>query len=64
MCEAMATCHNASVFHRDIKPENFIVTDGWSFNQDGLRERKVVVKFSDFGLSASHLTWIAEALRT
>jgi serine/threonine protein kinase len=51
MCEAMATCHGASVFHRDIKPENFIVTDGWTFNQDGLRERKVVVKLSDFGLS-------------
>jgi len=51
MCEAVATCHDASVFHRDIKPENFIVTDGWSFNQDGIRERKVVVKLSDFGLS-------------
>ena len=51
MCEAVATCHEASVFHRDIKPENFIVTDGWAFNQDGLRERKVVVKLSDFGLS-------------
>jgi serine/threonine protein kinase len=51
MCEDMATCHGASVFHRDIKPENFIVTDGWTFNQDGLRERKVVVKLSDFGLS-------------
>jgi serine/threonine protein kinase len=51
MCEAVATCHDASVFHRDIKPENFIVTDGWSFNQDGIRERKVAVKLSDFGLS-------------
>ena len=51
MCEAVATCHDASVFHRDIKPENFIVTDGWSPNQDGIRERKVVVKLSDFGLS-------------
>ena len=50
MCEAVATCHDASVFHRDIKPENFIVTDGWSF-QDGICERKVVVKLSDFGLS-------------
>ncbi|KAF8262881.1 kinase-like domain-containing protein [Lactarius quietus] len=51
MCEAVATCHDASVFHRDIKPENFIVTDGWALNQDGTRERKVVVKLSDFGLS-------------
>ena len=51
MCEAVATCHEASVFHRDIKPENFIVTDGWTLNQDGIRERKVVVKLSDFGLS-------------
>jgi len=51
MCEAVATCHDASVFHRDIKPENFIVTDGWAFNPDGIRERKVVVKLSDFGLS-------------
>jgi Protein kinase domain len=51
MCEAVATCHDASAFHRDIEPENFIVTDGWSFNQDGIRERKVVVKLSDFGLS-------------
>jgi serine/threonine protein kinase len=51
MCEAVATCHDASVFHRDIKPENFIVTDGWTLNHDGIRERKVVVKLSDFGLS-------------
>jgi serine/threonine protein kinase len=51
MCEAVAACHDASVFHRDIKPENFIVTDGWAFNQDGIRERKVIVKLSDFGLS-------------
>jgi serine/threonine protein kinase len=51
MCEAVATCHDVSVFHRDIKPENFIVTDAWPLNQDGIRERKVVVKLSDFGLS-------------
>jgi len=51
MCEAVATCHDASVFHRDIKPENFIVTDGWTLNSDGIYERKVVVKLSDFGLS-------------
>jgi len=50
MCEAVATCHDGSVFHRDIKPENFIVTEGWIFDQDGIRERKVV-KLSDFGLS-------------
>ncbi|KAI0301079.1 kinase-like domain-containing protein [Multifurca ochricompacta] len=53
MCEAVAACHDASVFHRDIKPENFIVTDGWVLNQDGIRERKVIVKLSDFGLSTT-----------
>ncbi|KAI0258011.1 hypothetical protein BC834DRAFT_189056 [Gloeopeniophorella convolvens] len=36
---------------RDIKPENFIVTDAWPLNADGIRERKVVVKLSNFGLS-------------
>ena len=51
MCEAVATCHDASVFHRGIEPENFIVTDGWSVNQDGIHERKVVVKLCDFGFS-------------
>ncbi|KAH8978872.1 kinase-like domain-containing protein, partial [Lactarius hatsudake] len=51
MCEAVATCHDASVFHRNIKPENFMVTDGWTLNQDGIREREVVVKLCDFGLS-------------
>jgi serine/threonine protein kinase len=51
MCEAVATCHDVSVFHRDIKPENFIITDGWIFDQGGLLERNVVVKLSDFGLS-------------
>ena len=51
MCEAVATCHDNSVFHRDIKPENFIVTDGWTTHSDGRRERKVVVKLTDFGLS-------------
>ncbi|KAH9991761.1 kinase-like domain-containing protein [Russula vinacea] len=51
MCEAVATCHDASVFHRDIKPENFIVTDDSILNRDGIRERKVIVKLSDFGLS-------------
>ena len=44
MCEAVATCHENSVFHRDIKPENFIVTDGWTTLPDGRSERKVVVK--------------------
>ncbi|KAI0062852.1 kinase-like protein [Artomyces pyxidatus] len=53
MCEAVAVCHDTSVFHRDIKPENFIVTDGWTTNPDGTRERKVVVKLTDFGLSTT-----------
>ena len=51
ICEEVATCHEASVFHQDIKPENFIVTDGWTLNQHGIRERKVVVRLSDFGFS-------------
>jgi serine/threonine protein kinase len=51
MYEAVVACHDASVFHRDIKPENFIVTNGYTFNYDGIRQRKVVVKLSDFGLS-------------
>jgi serine/threonine protein kinase len=51
MCEAVAACHDQKVFHRDIKPENFIVTDGWTTLPDGRRERKVIVKLSDFGLS-------------
>jgi serine/threonine protein kinase len=50
MCEAVAVCHDHGVFHRDIKPENFIVTDG---HTDGGRERKVIVKLSDFGLSTT-----------
>ncbi|PIL34178.1 hypothetical protein GSI_03889 [Ganoderma sinense ZZ0214-1] len=53
MCEAVATCHDHSVFHRDIKPENFIVTDGWIKIPDGRSERKVVVKLTDFGLSTT-----------
>ncbi|TFY50319.1 hypothetical protein EVJ58_g11099, partial [Rhodofomes roseus] len=53
MCEAVAVCHDHSVFHRDIKPENFIVTDGWTTLPDGRRERKVVVKLTDFGLSTT-----------
>ncbi|KAI0790653.1 hypothetical protein C8Q75DRAFT_806056 [Abortiporus biennis] len=59
MCDAVAACHEQSVFHRDIKPENFIVTDGWSVatGKDGkeIRERKVVVKLTDFGLSTKDL---------
>lgn len=66
MCEAVAVCHDVGVFHRDIKPENFIVTDGWvtsmrsdleeengdsPLDEDFLRERKVIVKLTDFGLS-------------
>ncbi|EED79392.1 predicted protein, partial [Postia placenta Mad-698-R] len=53
MCDAVATCHEHSVFHRDIKPENFIVTDGWTTLPEGRRERKVVVKLTDFGLSTT-----------
>ncbi|KAI0633358.1 kinase-like protein [Trametes polyzona] len=53
MCEAVATCHDHSVFHRDIKPENFIVTDGWTMTPEGRMERKVIVKLSDFGLSTT-----------
>jgi len=55
MCDAVATCHEHSVFHRDIKPENFIVTDGWTTTPDGRRERKVVVKLTDFGLSTTDM---------
>ncbi|TCD64879.1 hypothetical protein EIP91_003545 [Steccherinum ochraceum] len=54
MCDAVASCHEQSIFHRDIKPENFIVTDGWHDKEgrDGTvtKERKVVVKLTDFGL--------------
>lgn len=55
MCDVVAGCHKQGVFHRDIKPENTMVMDGWSVatGEDGRerRERKVVVKLSDFGLS-------------
>lgn len=54
MCEAVAACHDQQVFHRDIKPENFIVTDGYT-TIDGRRQRKVVVKLTDFGLSTTDL---------
>jgi serine/threonine protein kinase len=54
MCEAMATCHGASVFHWDIKPENFIVTDGSSSFPTLVSPRATL----------SYLTWIAEALCT
>ena len=53
MCDAVAACHAQQVFHRDIKPENFIVTDGIVTTSDGRRERKVVVKLTDFGLSTT-----------
>jgi serine/threonine protein kinase len=53
MCEAVQACHDRTVFHRDIKPENFIVTDGFARGPDGARERRVVVKLSDFGLSTT-----------
>ncbi|KAJ7039219.1 hypothetical protein C8F04DRAFT_1087539 [Mycena alexandri] len=52
MCDAVAACHAQQVFHRDIKPENFIVTDGFT-ELDGRRERKVIVKLTDFGLSTT-----------
>ncbi|KAJ6558536.1 hypothetical protein DFH09DRAFT_1262168 [Mycena vulgaris] len=52
MCDAVAACHAQQVFHRDIKPENFIVTDGF-VEIDGRRERKVIVKLTDFGLSTT-----------
>ncbi|KAJ7647525.1 kinase-like domain-containing protein [Roridomyces roridus] len=54
MCEAVAACHAQQVFHRDIKPENFIVTDGY-IEVDGRRERKVIVKLTDFGLSTTDI---------
>ncbi|KAJ7209617.1 hypothetical protein GGX14DRAFT_364479 [Mycena pura] len=54
MCDAVAACHAQQVFHRDIKPENFIVTDGFT-DVDGRRERKVVVKLTDFGLSTTDI---------
>lgn len=53
MCDAVASCHEQSVFHRDIKPENFIVTDGWSSAEGDERVRKVIVKLTDFGLSTT-----------
>ncbi|CAK5265705.1 unnamed protein product [Mycena citricolor] len=54
MCDAVAACHAQQVFHRDIKPENFIVTDGYT-DIDGRRERRVVVKLTDFGLSTTDI---------
>jgi serine/threonine protein kinase len=53
MCDAVAHCHRVSVFHRDIKPENFIVTDGYTEGLDGRRERRVIVKLTDFGLATT-----------
>lgn len=68
MCDAVASCHDVGVFHRDIKPENFIVTDGVAEvhvqqNESGglgagemvRRERRVVVKLTDFGLSTTDM---------
>ncbi|THH01120.1 hypothetical protein EW026_g1511 [Hermanssonia centrifuga] len=59
MCDAVAVCHERGVFHRDIKPENFIVTDGWSEvvgeNGEMRKERRVVVKLTDFGLSTTDM---------
>ncbi|KAG8720405.1 hypothetical protein FRC08_000353 [Ceratobasidium sp. 394] len=55
MCGAVASCHANGVSHRDIKPENFIVTDAWvpAGTEDGRKQRKVVVKLSDFGLATN-----------
>ncbi|KAE9407717.1 kinase-like protein, partial [Gymnopus androsaceus JB14] len=53
MCDTVAACHDQHVFHRDIKPENFIVTDARHTREDSTTERKVVVKFTDFGLSTT-----------
>ncbi|KAG8785642.1 hypothetical protein FRC12_017317 [Ceratobasidium sp. 428] len=55
MCGAVASCHAHGVSHRDIKPENFIVTDAWVpvGTEDGRKQRKVVVKLSDFGLATN-----------
>ena len=53
MCDAVASCHRVNVFHRDIKPENFIVTDGSVDTPDGRKERRVIVKLTDFGLATN-----------
>ncbi|KAF8497668.1 hypothetical protein JB92DRAFT_3084649 [Gautieria morchelliformis] len=53
MCDAVASCHRVNVFHRDIKPENFIVTDGRIDTADGRKERRVIVKLTDFGLATN-----------
>jgi len=53
MCQAVAICHSVGVFHRDIRPENSIFADGWVKSPDGRRERKVVVKLTNFGLSTN-----------
>jgi hypothetical protein len=54
----VATCHDASIssiFRRGIKPGNYIVTNRWTFNQDGFCERKVVIKLSEkFRLGSLH----------
>ena len=63
MCDAVAACHERGVFHRDIKPENFIVTDGVlevrapgpGGKEEIRRERRVVVKLTDFGLSTTDM---------
>ena len=57
MCEAVAICHEHGISHRDIKPENFIVADAVDFVETGVgktrKERKVVCKLTDFGLSTT-----------
>jgi serine/threonine protein kinase len=59
MCEAVATCHDASVFLRGIRPGNFIVKDSWAWNQDSILERRVIVKLCDFSQS-SHDTDLSD----
>ncbi|KAI0062164.1 kinase-like protein [Artomyces pyxidatus] len=51
MCEAVAVCHDASVYHRNLKPDNFLVSESWTRAANGKMERKVVVKLTDFGLA-------------
>ncbi|EKM53963.1 uncharacterized protein PHACADRAFT_257482 [Phanerochaete carnosa HHB-10118-sp] len=63
MCDAVAACHERGIFHRDIKPENFIVTDGVlevrtsgpGGKEEVRKERRVVVKLTDFGLSTTDM---------
>lgn len=60
MCDAVAACHEHGVYHRDIKPENFIVADAFVESrvpekEEVRKERSVVVKLTDFGLSTTDM---------